>query len=38
LTADKIAQIFGVRKHQRIRGKLHSMLEKLYHGHPVWRI
>jgi hypothetical protein len=38
LTADKIAQIFGVRKHKRLRGKLHSMLEKLDHGHPVLRI
>jgi hypothetical protein len=35
LTADKISQIFGVRKHQRLRGKLHSMLEKLDHGHHV---
>jgi hypothetical protein len=38
LTADKIAQIFGVRKHKRLRGKLHSMLEKLDHGHPVLRV
>ena len=38
LTADKIAQIFGVRKHQRIRGKLHSTLEKLDHGHHVLRL
>lgn len=38
LTADKIAQIFGVRKHKRIRGKMHSMLEKLDHGHHVLRI
>jgi hypothetical protein len=38
LTADKIAQIFGVRKHKRIRGKLHSMLEKLDHGHHVLRV
>lgn len=38
LTADKIAQIFGVRKHKRIRGKLHSILEKLDHGHPVLRV
>jgi len=38
LTADKIAQIFGVRKHQRMRGKLHAMLEKLDHGHHVLRI
>lgn len=38
LTADKIAQIFGVRKHKRLRGKLHSMLEELDHGHHVLRI
>ena len=38
LTADKIAQIFGVGKHKRIRGRLHSMLEKLDHGHHVLRI
>jgi hypothetical protein len=38
LTADKIAQIFGVRKHKRMRGKLHSTLEKLDHGHHVLRI
>jgi hypothetical protein len=38
LTADKIAQIFGVLKHKRLRGKLHSMLEKLDHGHHVLRI
>jgi hypothetical protein len=38
LTADKIVQIFGVRKHKRLRGKLHSMLEKLDHGHHVLRI
>ena len=38
LTAAKITQIFGVRKHRRMRGKLHSMLEKLDHGHHVLRI
>jgi hypothetical protein len=38
LTADVITQIFGVRKHKRIRGKLHTMLEKLDHGHHVLRI
>jgi hypothetical protein len=38
LTADQIAQIFGVRKHQRMRGKLHSLLEKLDHGHHVLRV
>ena len=31
-------QIFGVRKHKRLRGKLHSMLEKLDHGHHVLRV
>jgi len=38
LTADVITQIFGVRKHKRIRGKLPSMLEKMDHGHHVLRV
>ncbi len=38
LTADKVAQLFGVRQHQRRRGKRHGMLEKLDPGHPVLRI
>ncbi|MBM3275283.1 MAG: hypothetical protein FJZ00_09025, partial [Candidatus Sericytochromatia bacterium] len=38
LTADIVTQIFGVRKHKRLRGKLHTMLEKLDHGHHVWRV
>jgi hypothetical protein len=38
LTADQVAQIFGVRKHKRMRGKLQSLLEKLDHGHHVLRI
>lgn len=38
LTADVITQIFGVRKHTRLRGKLQTMLEKLDHGHHVLRI
>jgi hypothetical protein len=38
LTADVITQIFGVRKHTRLRGKLHSMLEKIDHGHHVLRV
>jgi hypothetical protein len=38
LTADVITQIFGVRQHKRLRGKLHTMLEKLDHGHHVLRI
>jgi hypothetical protein len=38
LTADVVAQIFGVRKHKRLPGKLHTMLEKVDHGHHVLRI
>ena len=38
LTADHITQLFGVRKHKRLRGKLHSMLEKIDHGHHVLRV
>jgi hypothetical protein len=35
LSADQITQIFGFRKHKRLRGKFHSMLEKVDHGHHV---
>jgi hypothetical protein len=35
LTADVVAQIFGVRKHKRLRGKLHTMLEKVDPGHDI---
>ncbi len=38
LAADKVAYIFGVRISKRLRGKLHSVLEKLDHGHHVLRI
>jgi len=38
LTADVVTQIFGVRKHTRLRGKLHTMLQKLDHGHHVLRV
>jgi hypothetical protein len=38
LAADKVALIFGVRVTKRLRGKLHSVLEKLDHGHHVMRI
>jgi hypothetical protein len=38
LTADQIAHIFGFRKHKRLRGKLHTMLEKVDHGHHVLRM
>jgi hypothetical protein len=38
LAADKVAHIFGVRVTKRLRGKLHSVLETLDHGHHVLRI
>jgi hypothetical protein len=38
LVADKVAYIFGVRLTKRLRGKLHSVLEKLDQGHHVMRI
>jgi hypothetical protein len=38
LTADQITQLFGFRKHQRLRGKFHSMLEQVDHGHHVLRV
>ena len=38
LAADKVAYIFGVRVTKRLRGQLHSVLEKLDHGHHVMRI
>ena len=38
LSADNVAHIFGVRVTKRLHGKLHSVLEKLDHGHHVMRI
>src|SRR4030095_9277662 len=38
LAADKVADIFGVRLTRRLRGRLHSVLEKLDRGHHVMRI
>ena len=38
LTANQVAHLFGVRVTKRMRGKLHSMLENLDHGHHVMRI
>lgn len=37
LTPDKVTQIFGFRIHKRLRGKLQSVLEKIEHGHHVFR-
>lgn len=37
LTAEKISQIFGYRITKRLKGKLHSVLDKMEHGHHVLR-
>jgi len=37
LTPDKITQIFGFRINKRLRGKLQSVLQKIEHGHHVFR-
>jgi hypothetical protein len=37
LSADRISQVFGWRVHQRLSGKLSSVLEKTEHGHHVLR-
>lgn len=37
LSADKISQIFGVRLTKRLNGKLYTTLEKIEHGHHVFR-
>jgi hypothetical protein len=34
---DKITQIFGFRTNKKLRGKLQSVLEKIEHGHHVFR-
>lgn len=38
LSADTVAHIFGVRVNRRLRGKLHSVLERLDHGHHLMRV
>jgi hypothetical protein len=37
LIPDKITQIFGFRIHKKLRGKLQTVLEKIEHGHHVFR-
>jgi hypothetical protein len=37
LTADKIAAVFGTRLSRRHRGKLASLIERIEHGHHVYR-
>src|SRR5438132_483321 len=37
LTGDKIAEIFGTRLNRRIRGKLATVIDRIEHGHHVFR-
>ena len=37
LTADKIAEIFGTRLNRRMRGKLATVIDRIEHGHHVFR-
>jgi hypothetical protein len=37
LSADKIAEIFGTRLHRKIRGKLATVIDRIEHGHHVFR-
>src|SRR5882672_3517387 len=37
LTGDKIAEIFGTRRNRRMRGKLATVIDRIEHGHHVFR-
>jgi hypothetical protein len=37
LTADKIAEIFGTRVHRKMQGKLATIIDRIEHGHHVFR-
>lgn len=37
MTAQKISEVFGVRLSKRSRGKLHTVLERIEHGHHIFR-
>ena len=37
LTADKITEIFGTRLNRRMRGKLSTVIDRIEHGHHVFR-
>ena len=37
LTADKIVEIFGTRVHRRMHGKLATIIDRIEHGHHVFR-
>lgn len=36
-TADHVSQVFGTRLSRKLKGKLHTTLEKIEHGHHVFR-
>jgi len=38
LTASRISEIFGTRLHQRLRGKLSTVIDQVEHGHHVFRV
>ncbi|EQD65925.1 hypothetical protein B2A_01383, partial [mine drainage metagenome] len=37
LTANRISEIFGVRRNKRLRGKLATVIDQIEHGHHVFR-
>ena len=37
MTADKISEVFGTRISKQLHGKLHTTLEKIEHGHHIFR-
>ena len=37
LTANRISEIFGVRLHKKLRGKLATVIDQIEHGHHVFR-
>ena len=37
LTANRISELFGVRLHKRLRGKLATVIDQIEHGHHVFR-
>jgi hypothetical protein len=37
LTANRISEIFGTRRHKRLRGKLATVIDQIEHGHHVFR-
>jgi hypothetical protein len=37
LSADKISEVFGTRLHKKLRGKLCTVIERIEHGHHIFR-